>query len=109
MLRRRIQALRLRPEAGSTLKELLVVGVVLGALGGIAASSVGGLTGKGRAVACKAEQQTVEIAYQAYVANENTKPATVDDLVTAGYLSAEPAAANGITLDATGAVTATGC
>ncbi|WP_344507342.1 hypothetical protein [Dactylosporangium maewongense] len=106
---RRITAPRQQRDAGSTVNEMLVAAVVVAALGAIAVTSVGDLTGKSRSTACEADKRAVEIAYQAYVADENAKPAAVGDLVTAGYLNEEPPAANGITLDAAGTVTATAC
>ncbi|MFE3764582.1 type IV pilin protein [Streptomyces sp. NPDC059104] len=74
-------------EAGFTLIELLVVIVILGILSSIVVFSVRGINDKGQGSACKTDKATVQTAEEAYFANKG-KYGTVDELATAGLLSA---------------------
>ena len=56
-------------EDGFTLIELLIVIVILGILAAIVVFSVAGITDKGTTNACKTSVETVDTAYEAYVAN----------------------------------------
>ncbi|WP_405486479.1 type IV pilin protein [Streptomyces sp. NBC_00096] len=73
-------------EAGFTLIELLVVIVILGILSAIVVFSVRGINDKGQGSACKTDKSTIQTAEEAYFAGGN-KYGTVDELVTAGFLS----------------------
>ncbi len=92
---------------GFILIELLVVVVLLGALSAVTALSVGGLTERSKAAACKANLATVNFAGQAYVAETGTVAATLDALIAGGYLKSKPAnvayTVNGDTFTALGA------
>ena len=56
-------------EGGFTLIELLMVIVILGVLAGIVVLSVGGISDRGQASACKADGKTVQVAEEAYFAS----------------------------------------
>ncbi|HVU91919.1 MAG TPA: prepilin-type N-terminal cleavage/methylation domain-containing protein [Jatrophihabitans sp.] len=100
-----------RNESGFTLIELLIVIVILGVLAGIVVFAVSNFNDDGKAAACKSDVKNVEIAQEAYYAKApsgtHVYAASVDALVTAKYLKEAPAASEGITTDATGAVSHT--
>lgn len=77
-------------EEGFTLIELLVVIVILGILSAVAVFAVGGITDKGHASACKADLKTVEVAAEAYFAQEGEYPASIAALVAADFLRQAP-------------------
>jgi prepilin-type N-terminal cleavage/methylation domain-containing protein len=68
-------------ESGFTLIELLIVIIILGVLAGIVVFSVSGITDRGAAAACDANQKTVRVAVEAYYAQNNKYPAAIGDLV----------------------------
>ena len=57
-------------EKGFTLIELLIVIVILGILAAVVVLAVGGVTDKGHKSACKADVKTVEVAVEAWAANQ---------------------------------------
>jgi len=117
----RIRNIRDEREGGFTLIELLIVIVVLGILAGIVVFGVGTFRADSQTAACKADLKTVSVAADAWNAKfgkyEQVDAAgvptgaglTVADLVTAVYLKATPALADGtISIDAAGLVTQAG-
>ena len=85
-------------ESGFTLIELLMVIVILGILAGIVVFSVSGITDTGEEAACNAEVKTVQVASEAYYAENEDGGApsfapNAAALVTAGFLKSEPNAA----------------
>jgi type II secretion system protein G len=70
-------------EYGFTLIELLIVIVVLGILAAIVIFSLTGVTGQSRAAACTSDAKTVEIAVDAYNAENAGFPANSASLLSA--------------------------
>lgn len=69
---------------GFTLVELLIVIVILGILATVTVFAVRGITDRGKANACKADQKTLQVALEAfYSQNGSTTIPTEADLVTA--------------------------
>jgi prepilin-type N-terminal cleavage/methylation domain-containing protein len=58
-------------EAGFTLVELLIVVVVLGILAAVTVFGLSGSTGKSHQAACNSDVRSVEVAVEAYHANNN--------------------------------------
>ena len=85
-------------EKGFTLVELLVVIVILGILSAVAVFAVGGITDKGKQSACKADEKAVEVAAEAYFAQNSAYPASIAALVTAKFLRQAPGTSNGYTI-----------
>jgi len=112
-MRQRLRALRAN-ESGFTLTELLIVIVILGVLTGVVVFAVGAFTDRGDEAACKSDLKAVEVAVEAYYAQNNkypdkgTEPLNYTELVSAKYLREAPTGAKyDINLaDATGVVTA---
>jgi prepilin-type N-terminal cleavage/methylation domain-containing protein len=90
-------------EKGFTLIELLIVIVILGVLAGIVVFSVQFISTRGEKAACQTEVKTVEVAVEAYYAQEHGYPGTTQVLVDAHYLKDLPATA--MTIDGGGKVT----
>jgi len=90
-------------EKGFTLIELLIVIIILGILAAIVVFAVGGITDRGKTSACKSDKKTVEVAAEAYFAQNASYAANMAALVPL-YLHEVPATANGYTI--TYAVTA---
>jgi len=63
-----------KQDEGFTLIELLIVIVILGILATVVVFAVGGITDQGQQSACKAELKTVEVAVEAYAAQEGPYP-----------------------------------
>jgi prepilin-type N-terminal cleavage/methylation domain-containing protein len=59
-----------KKDRGFTLIELLIVIVILGVLATVVVFAVGGITGRGQESACKAELKTLEVAVEAFAAND---------------------------------------
>jgi general secretion pathway protein G len=55
-------------DEGFTLIELLIVIVILGILATVVVFAVGGITDRGQESACDADFKTMEVAYEAYIA-----------------------------------------
>jgi type II secretion system protein G len=68
-------------DKGFTLIELLIVIVILGILATVTVFAVGGITSRGQDSACAAERKTVEVALEAYFAQNGSYPATQAGLV----------------------------
>ena len=98
-----------KQDEGFTLIELLIVIVILGILASVVVFAVGGITNQGEESSCKAEKKTVEVAVEAYRAQEGTYPtsnALIDDYVrdtptlytvgTGGSITASGAQCSGI-------------
>jgi general secretion pathway protein G len=108
----RLRALR-KNESGFTLVELLIVIVILGVLSGIVVFSVSQFNDKGKLSACKADLKSVEIATEAFYAQNQqypkastTTPGHWNDQLVPAYLKEAPTTTNGytISLDAAGKV-----
>ena len=67
-------------ECGFTLIELLIVIIVLGILAAIVIFSLTGVTGQSKPAACTTDAKTVEIAADAYQAENRHLPGDVTDL-----------------------------
>jgi prepilin-type N-terminal cleavage/methylation domain-containing protein len=79
-----------RDDSGFTLIELLIVVLILGVLAAIVVFSVRGITDTGEESACKTEFRTVDVAIEAYYAENNSDPANLGELVTGGFLKSVP-------------------
>jgi general secretion pathway protein G len=71
-------------DEGFTLIELLIVIVILGILAAVVVFAVGGITDRGQTSSCEAERKTVEVAVEAYYAQEQAYPA--DDAAISDFL-----------------------
>jgi len=76
-------------ESGFTLIELLIVIVILGVLSGIVVFSVSGITNRGDTAACDANLKTVQVASEAYFAQNSVYAPTIAALAT-GFLQSVP-------------------
>ncbi|TPW15410.1 MAG: hypothetical protein FD127_802 [Acidimicrobiaceae bacterium] len=78
-----------KQDKGFTLVELLIVIVILGILATVTVFAVRGITDQGQASACAADQKTLEVAVEAwYAQNGTTTDPTEAGLVTAGLIRA---------------------
>ena len=97
-------------QSGFTLTELLIVIVILGILTGIVVFAVGAFNDRGEAAACKSDKKAVEVAVEAYRAQNTGYPASIAALVPT-YLREAPNGGATYTINydsTTHAVTATG-
>lgn len=85
----RLRAAR-RDQSGFTLIELLIVIIILGVLAAIVVFSVRGISNNSDETACKTEVRTVETAIEAYYAENNSYPTTVEGLTNGGFLRSNP-------------------
>jgi prepilin-type N-terminal cleavage/methylation domain-containing protein len=89
-------------DEGFTLIELLIVIVILGILATVVVFAVGGITDRGGDSACKADRATLEVAVEAYYAQNGSYPTDEALLVSSGFLRDESdlytAAGSGITV-----------
>jgi prepilin-type N-terminal cleavage/methylation domain-containing protein len=76
-------------ESGFTLIELLIVIVILGVLSGIVVFSVSGITNRGDTAACNANLKTVQVASEAFYAQNSAYAANIAALAV-GFLQSEP-------------------
>ena len=67
-----------KKDRGFTLVELLIVIVILGILATVTVFAVRGITNKGKTSACAADKKTLEVAAEAYMAQNGSYPATAD-------------------------------
>ena len=77
-----------KQDEGFTLIELLIVIVILGILATVVVFAVGGITDQGQTSACKAELKTMEVAVEAYRAQEGGYPGSNADV--ASYTRSAP-------------------
>jgi general secretion pathway protein G len=88
-------------DRGFTLVELLIVIVILGVLAAVTVFAVRGVTGRGEVSACAADKNTIQVAVEAYHAQNGLDATNMNMLVTGGFLkSTSP----NYTLDLTGNV-----
>jgi general secretion pathway protein G len=78
-------------QKGFTLIELLMVIVILGVLAGIVVFAVNGIQDRGVSASCRSDKKNVEIAQEAYNAQNNLYAGSVAALVTANLLRESPA------------------
>lgn len=79
-------------DEGFTLIELLIVIVILGVLAGIVVFGVAQFRNDSTTAACKADLKTVQVAADAYDAqNPGGYPGDIDLLVAGNYLTEDPA------------------
>ena len=81
-----------RKESGFTLIELLIVIVILGVLAAVVVFAVGAFNDRGQTAACKSDAKAVEVAVEAYRANEGKYPDNLGQLDDApgNYLRSIP-------------------
>jgi prepilin-type N-terminal cleavage/methylation domain-containing protein len=79
-----------KKDEGFTLIELLIVIVILGILSAIVVFSVNGITNRGSQSACQANVETVNIASEAFRAQNTAYAASLTALQTAGFLKTIP-------------------
>jgi len=68
-----------KQDEGFTLIELLIVIVILGILATVTVFAVGGITDRGKKSSCKADYKTMEVALEAYQAQNGSYPAAGED------------------------------
>ena len=73
-------------DKGFTLVELLIVIVILGILATVTVFAVRGITNQGQTSACKADKKTLQVAAEAYMAQNGSYPASTAVMVSAGLL-----------------------
>lgn len=78
-----------KQDEGFTLIELLIVIVILGILATVVVFSVRGITDDSRQNACATDQRTMEVAVEAYFAQEGGTTVSEAQLVTSGLVRAE--------------------
>jgi prepilin-type N-terminal cleavage/methylation domain-containing protein len=77
-------------QAGFTLLELLVVVVVIGILGAVVVFAVRGITRQGAAAGCRSDVKSFDTAAEAYYGQHGRGATSLDQLVSAGLLHADP-------------------
>lgn len=75
-----------KQDEGFTLIELLIVIVILGILATVVVFSVRGITDDGRENACDTDMRTMEVAVEAYFAQEGGATVSEAALVSAGLV-----------------------
>lgn len=85
-----------RTDEGFTLIELLIVIVILGVLAGIVVFAVSGITNRGKSAACASTVKTVQVAGEAYYAQNGSYATNMAALVTAGFLNGPAPAATDV-------------
>jgi prepilin-type N-terminal cleavage/methylation domain-containing protein len=78
-----------KQDKGFTLVELLIVIVILGILATVTVFAVRGITDQGQTSACQADEKTLQVALEAYYAQEGNEAgdvATETDLIATGLL-----------------------
>ncbi len=97
-------------DEGFTLIELLIVIVILGILATVVVFAVGGITDQGEQSACAAELKTVQVAVEAYRAQEGDYP--VDNAAISEFVRNAPtlyAVGSSGAINLTSAGTTQGC
>ena len=69
-----------KQDEGFTLIELLIVIVILGILATVVVFAVGGITNRGQQSACDADRASLEVAVEAYLAQNGSYPNSQADL-----------------------------
>ena len=85
-----------KQDKGFTLVELLIVIVILGILATVTVFAVRGITDQGQTSACAADEKTLQVAVEAYFAQEGgttiptfddgTTDTVINELVNTGFL-----------------------
>jgi general secretion pathway protein G len=75
-----------RQDKGFTLVELLIVIVILGILATVTVFAVRGITNQGQDSACEADLKTIQVAAEAFMAQEGRYPANLAEMETEGFL-----------------------
>ena len=75
-----------KADKGFTLVELLIVIVILGILATVTVFAVRGITNQGQTSACAADEKTLMVAAEAYMAQEGVYPASTQAMVDVGLL-----------------------
>lgn len=75
-----------KSDRGFTLVELLIVIVILGILATVTVFAVRGITNQGQTSACAADEKTLQVAAEAYMAQEGEYPLNVQTMVDEGLL-----------------------
>ena len=75
-------------DKGFTLVELLIVIVILGVLSTVTVFAVSGITSRGEDARCDADKRTVEVAAEAYYAENGAWPAAMSNLVP-GFIKSD--------------------
>ena len=81
-----------KKDKGFTLVELLIVIVILGILATVTVFAVRGITDKGQANSCDVEKRSIETAFEAYYADNNSTDAANIAALRPGYLKSDPSA-----------------
>jgi general secretion pathway protein G len=91
-------------DKGFTLVELLIVIVILGVLATVTVFAVRGISSRGQLTACQSDKATLDVAVEAYFAQNGTNAANEQALVDGGFLKSLSSTHD---VSATGAVTPT--
>lgn len=75
-----------KQDKGFTLVELLIVIVILGILATVTVFAVRGITDQGQESACNADKKTIEVAAEAFMAQNGSYPADLAALEGSGLL-----------------------
>jgi len=101
-----------KKDKGFTLVELLIVIVILGILATVTVFAVRGITDKGKTSACKADQKSLEVAVEAFIANGGSVADADEANLVPGFLKSQVAGYNvtdGVISVETGAANTNGC
>ena len=94
-----------KQDEGFTLIELLIVIVILGILATVVVFSVRGITDDSRQNSCDTDQRTMEVAVEAYFAENGGTTVSEAQLVTSQLIRAQ---STNVDVSTSGAVTFTG-
>ena len=78
-----------KQDQGFTLVELLIVIVILGILATVTVFAVRGITDQGEESACRADQKTLQVAIEAFIAQEGSATAPTETLLVPDYMASE--------------------
>ncbi len=76
-----------KQDKGFTLVELLIVIVILGILATVTVFAVRGITDQGEESACRADQKTLQVAIEAYIAQNGNTPAVTETALVPNYMA----------------------